>query len=427
MAGEVVGITTSGYGGGGNLNFAIPINDVKLVLRSPFSKAHALPDEPEPNKKAEEVDADARAKQAAQAAHAAQEIALKAQHEAEIAKVRKKEVNIVKALNDKLDAAKTASNAGDFETAINVLNEANAIDATRDLIWFKLADAYRMSAPKQAYPAEKQKRYEMAAADYQKAIDLRSASEQAKKDPDNNAKMAAYYNNLGEAYSKSNKIDDAVNDYNKAAQLDTAHASVYYFNEAAILTSAGKLDDAIAAFDKVIAADPTKVAAYYWRGWSYQSKKVFDMALADYNKVLELNPKYTNAVTGRARLFDSKHEFSKAIAEYEKAIELDPRCLEAYNNLAWLLATTPADGVRNGAKAVEYGQNALALADKGKSFIYMDTLAAAYAEAGRFADAVALQSKAISLLPKDYDPKEIVAYMTRLQFYKENKPYRGNP
>ena len=169
-------------------------------------------------------------------------------------------------LNEKLNAAKAASDAGDFETAIATLTEANQIDSTRDLIWFKLADAYRMSAPKQTDPAEKQKRYEMASADYQKAIEMRSTSEAAKKDPDNNKNMAAYYNNLAEVYSKSNKIDDAVASYSKAVELDPAHAATYLFNEGAVLTNAGKVDDAIAAFDKVIAADPAKAEAYYWKG-----------------------------------------------------------------------------------------------------------------------------------------------------------------
>jgi tetratricopeptide (TPR) repeat protein len=169
-------------------------------------------------------------------------------------------------LNEKLNAAKTASDAGDFETAIATLTEANQIDSTRDLIWFKLADAYRMSAPKQTDPAEKQKRYEMAAADYQKAIEMRSTSEAAKKDPDNNKNMAAYYNNLADVYAKSNKVDDAVASYNKAAELDPAHAVTYLFNEGATLTNMGRVDDAIVAFDKVIAADPTKADAYYWKG-----------------------------------------------------------------------------------------------------------------------------------------------------------------
>jgi len=176
------------------------------------------------------------------------------------------EKKTVGTLNEKLKAANAASDAGDFETAIATLTEANQIDSTRDLIWFKLADAYRMSAPKQTDPEEKKKRYEMAAADYQKAIEMRSASPTAQKDPDNNKNLAAYYNNLADAYAKSNKVDDAVASYNKAAELDTAHASTYLFNEGAVLTNMGRVDDAIAAFDKVIATDPTKADAYYWKG-----------------------------------------------------------------------------------------------------------------------------------------------------------------
>ena len=169
-------------------------------------------------------------------------------------------------LNEKLNAARTASDAGDFETAIATLTEATQIDSTRDLIWFKLADAYRMSGPKQTDPEEKKKRYEMASADYEKAIQLRSTSEAAQKDPDNNKNLAAYYNNLAEVYAKSNKVDDSVTSYNKAAELDPAHAATYLFNEGAVLTNMGRVDDAIAAFDKVIAADPTKADAYYWKG-----------------------------------------------------------------------------------------------------------------------------------------------------------------
>ncbi len=204
----------------------------------------------------------------------------------------------VGSLNDKLKAAAAASDAKDYETAISTLNEANQIDPTRDLIWFKLGDAYRMSAPTQTDPAEKQKRYETAAVDYQKAIDLRGASEQAQKDPDNNLKLAAYYNNLAEAYSKSNKVDDSMTNYNKAAQLDPAHAGTYFFNEGAILTNAGKVDEAIAAFDKVIAADPTKAAAYYWKGVNLLGKATLkgDKMLAPegtaeaFQKYLELEP-----------------------------------------------------------------------------------------------------------------------------------------
>ncbi len=210
-----------------------------------------------------------------------------------------KEQNTVKALNEKLQAANTASQAGDYDTAISTLNEANQIDASRDLVWFRLADAYRMSATKQTDPAEKQKRYEMAAADYQKAIDLRKGNEAAAKDPEANAKMAAYYNNLAEVYAKSNKLDDAVKAYQQAEQLDPAHTTQYNFNIGAILTNAGKVDDAITYFDKVIAADPNKADAYYWKGVNLIGKETMDKnnkvvappgTAEAFQKYLELQP-----------------------------------------------------------------------------------------------------------------------------------------
>ena len=204
----------------------------------------------------------------------------------------------VGSLNEKLKAAAAATDAKDYETAISTLNEANQIDGTRDLIWFKLGDAYRLSAATQTDPAEKQKRYESAGAAYQKAIELRTASDTAAKDPENNAKMAAYYNNLAEVYAKSNKTEDAVANYNKAAQLDPTHAGTYFFNEGAILTNTGKVDDAIAAFDKVIAADPTKAVADYWKGVNLIGKATLkgDKMVAPegtaeaFQKYLELEP-----------------------------------------------------------------------------------------------------------------------------------------
>src|ERR1700675_3624737 len=217
---------------------------------------------------------------------------------AEAAAKAASETKTVGTLNEKLNAAKAASDAGDYETAIATLNEANQIDATRDLIWFKLGDAYRMSAPKQTDPAEKKKRYEMASTAYQKAIELRTASEPAQKDPENNLKMAAYYNNLAEVDAKSQKTDDSIANYNQAAQPHPAAGGPSLFNEGAVLTNAGKVDDAIVAFDKVIAADPTKADAYYWKGVNLIGKATLkgdkmvapDGTAEAFQKYLELQP-----------------------------------------------------------------------------------------------------------------------------------------
>jgi len=211
-----------------------------------------------------------------------------------------KETNTVKTLNEKLAAANTASTAGDFDTAIATLTEATQIDATRDLLWFKLGDAYRSSAIKQTDTSEKNKRLASAVEDYQKAIDLKAkANETATtKNPDATKQLSAYYNNLGDALAKSGKTDDAVKAYTQAAETDPASAAQSYFNMGAVMTNTGKLDEAIAAFDKSIAADPNRADSYYWKGVNLMGKATLkgdkmvapDGTSEAFNKYLELQP-----------------------------------------------------------------------------------------------------------------------------------------
>ncbi len=138
-----------------------------------------------------------------------------------------KDVGTVKALNEKLLAAKTASDAGDFDGAIAQLTSATEIDASRDLIWFKLGDAYRASGVKQTDSAEKTKRLTEASTDYQKAVEIKQKAYDAdpKKNTDDAKTLAAYYNNLADVDSKSGKTDDAVKAYTQAAQLNPAGAA----------------------------------------------------------------------------------------------------------------------------------------------------------------------------------------------------------
>jgi tetratricopeptide (TPR) repeat protein len=220
-----------------------------------------------------------------------------------------KETLTVKALNEKLNAAKTSADAGDFDTAIASLTEATQMDATRDLLWFKLADYYRLSAPKQTDPAEKQKRLASAIEDYQKAIQIKQGATND-KDPNAAKSIAAYYNNLAEAYAKANKTDDAVKTYALAAQADPTNAGQYYFNTGAVLTNAGKVDDALAAFNKVIEADPNRADAYYWRGVNMIGKATLqgDKMVAppgtaeSFQKYLELQPTGTYADAAKQML-----------------------------------------------------------------------------------------------------------------------------
>lgn len=223
---------------------------------------------------------------------------------------QKKEVTTIKALNEKIAAANTSIKAGDYDAAIATLNEATQMDATRDVIWAQLADAYRGSAMKQTDRAEKTKRFDEAVTDYQKAVDLKQKAMESKKTPDDTKQLAAYFNNEGEAAGKAGKTDDAVKSYTQAAQINPEGAAGYYYNIGAVLTNAGKVDDAIAAFDKCIAADPTKADAYYQKGVNMIGKATLqgDKMVAPpgtaeaFQKYLELQPNGTYADVAKQML-----------------------------------------------------------------------------------------------------------------------------
>ena len=233
---------------------------------------------------------------------------MKARQEA--AAKAQKETNTVKSLQAKLDAANQAITAKDFDTAITALTEANQMDATRDVLWYRLGDAYRLSAGTQTDKAEKTKRYESAVDAYQKAIQIKQDNIQNGKEKDAakaNSQLAGFYTNLADAYAHSQKIDDAVKSYEASAKADPTQAAGAYFNIGAVYTNAGRVDEANAAFDKCIAADPTRAEAYYQKGVNLLGKATLqgDKTIAPpgtaeaLQKYLELSPTGPNAQSAK--------------------------------------------------------------------------------------------------------------------------------
>lgn len=226
---------------------------------------------------------------------------------------QQKETNTVKTLQGKLDAANTAIAAKDYDTAITNLTEANQVDPGRDVLWYRLGDAYRLSAGTQTDSAEKQKRYDSAIDSYNKAIQLLQDSIQNGKEKDAakaNQKLAGFYTNLADAYARDRKIDDAVKSYEAAAKTDPTSAAGAYFNIGAVYTNAGRVDDANAAFDKCIAADPSRAEAYYQKGVNLLGKATLqgDKTVAPpgtaeaFQKYLEMAPSGPNAQSAKELL-----------------------------------------------------------------------------------------------------------------------------
>lgn len=109
----------------------------------------------------------------------------------------------------------------------------------------------------------------------------------------------------------------------------------------------------------------------------------------------------------------------EAIRWYERAAGQGD--LVALKRVSWLRATSPVAAIRNGTSAVEFAQKAAELT-KQKDAGVLDTLAAAYAEAGQFEKAIRAEQRAISLSKREDDQKE---YGLRLKLYQEKKPYRA--
>lgn len=116
-----------------------------------------------------------------------------------------------------------------------------------------------------------------------------------------------------------------------------------------------------------------------------------------------------------------KGNFNQAIINYNKTINIDPGYAQAYNNLAWIMATCPDKRYRNGSQAIEFAKKALSLS---KEVDFLDTLAAAYAEAGNFEKAQTVQKDAIITLIMNNKTDMLPGYRAHLISYGAHQPWR---
>ncbi len=157
-------------------------------------------------------------------------------------------------------------------------------------------------------------------------------------------------------------------------------------------------------------------------------RKDADKAVQDYNKAIQLDPDCLEAYFLRGQTYERKGEYDKAIHDLNKTIQFYPEEVSAYNVLALILATCPESKYRNGAKAVELTEKALSLG--GEKWDCVSILAASYAEAGQFDNAVRMQEKAIKLAKEENSEyKDIVETEAeeQLRSYKQRKPWREYP
>ncbi len=250
--------------------------------------------------------------------------------------------------------------------------------------------------------------HDRAIQDYDRAIEV-------------DASIATIFNNRGATYNHLGNYDRAIQDFDEAIRLDPndgfalSNRALTYFNKQ-------DYDRAIRDYDEVIRLDPSDAIAFYDRGNAHGSLGNYDRAIRDYDESIRLDPNYGFALNNRARAYFNKQDYDRALRDILEAIRIDPNGAEFLNNAAWLLATGPEE-IRNGAQAIEFAQKAAELMPDEARF--RDTLAAAHAEAGQFDSAVEEQRLAIQLLGDAPDGETLSGYENRLNLYEAEQPYRG--
>ena len=234
--------------------------------------------------------------------------------------------------------------------------------------------------------------------------------------------MPAAYSYCAAAWRLKGHLDKALIDCNELVRFYPKSPWVYC-SRGAILQESKQLDQAIADYTKASRLDPNYFVAFYDRATAWFAKSDYDKAIADFNEATRIDPKSFAAYYSRAGVWHAKGNYEKAVADCDRAARIDPKNPLLWNSRGWLAATCPNPKYRDGKKAVEAGMRACELT-AWKDARALDTLAAAYAEAGDFANAVKWEEKAIALYP--HSRSEPTA---RLALYKTRKPYRdqANP
>ncbi len=172
------------------------------------------------------------------------------------------------------------------------------------------------------------------------------------------------------------------------------HYADAHVNLGKILLEQGRLDEAKEHFQAALKTEPHYPDAHRFLGAILVQQGRLAEAIVHLRLALLLGPDVPTRLS-YASLLHQTGDYSGAAAQFRLALREDPHCVEALNNLALLLATAPDEKERNGAEAVRYAEEAIRL-PAPKGMCVPGTLAAAYAEAGRFKDAIATAEKAVT-------------------------------
>jgi len=287
-----------------------------------------------------------------------------------------------------------------------------------------------------------QKRYDEAAAEYQAVLEV---------EPDSlNAKSS-----LGHVYADTGELEQAERLYREVLARRPDHA-VTLQRFSGLMSRLGRPDEPARVLREALQSDPRNEMLHFRLGQFLASANRTAEALAHFRQALELRPEFLAARHALALGLEQSGDLAGASAEWEKALRANPKLQDGYlrlarlmhqqrdtptmarvlrqglehfpdghemaNTLAWLLATSADPNQRNGAEAVEWAEKACALTQH-RLHLYLDTLGAAYAEVGRFEDAVKAARQAMELATAARNAVQAEKYRRRITLYEWKQPY----
>ena len=231
------------------------------------------------------------------------------------------------------------------------------------------------------------------------------------------------HNTLGDCFFQQGRLSEAILQYQKALEIKPDFVEARN-NLGYSLFQLGRVNEAITEFQSALELNPDFAEAENNLGFSLFQIGRVDEAILHYRKAIQLRPGFAQAYDDLGSALRRNGKAAEAVASYQRAIELDPQIIPARIKLAWMLATWPQPSVRNGDKAIALAEQANQISG-GKDPGVLRTLAAAYAETGRFSEAILTAKQALALASAQSRTALINELRTEIGLYQTNTPCRS--
>lgn len=230
----------------------------------------------------------------------------------------------------------------------------------------------------------------------------------------------AYEYRAGVYFAKGD-FNPAIRDFTRVIELSPTNSQAY-FNRGGVYRANEEIDNAIRDFTESLRLCPTNHLTFKCRAACYAAKGDIAKEISDWTQGLKLNPRDPTALAMRGWAHFMAGQFHQAISDYRAAITLESTNALPHNYLAWLYATCPSADMRNGKKAIEHARKACDITSWTR-WENIDTLAAAFAEAGDYANAVKHQKMALE--KEGLRASDRVEMEIRLKLYEAQRPFHN--